>query len=144
MEWTDFLGKPLSQVSEQLSHSGKHFVFDPDEVDESVDNRLVIEASDKSWQMTLGQHEQIEVIFLYPTRGVDLPQGLYPSYTRNQVRDVLGVPTHSGEPFKSAIGLTASWDRFDSATHATHVEYLPDGPIAMVTLMVPEAVPGGT
>lgn len=144
MEWIDFLGKPFSQISGQLSHGGMRYVFDPDEVDASVDNRLVVEASDKSWQMALGQDEQIEVIFLYPTRGAQLPHGLNPSHTRAQVRSVMGTPTHSGEPFTSVIGLTAAWDRFDNARYATHVEYLPDGPIAMVTLMGAEVVPGGT
>ena len=144
MEWFDFLGKPLAQVADKLRHSGRRHVFDPSEIDESVENRLTIEAVDESWLMTLGQDDQIEVIFLYPARGAKLPHALDPSWCRAQVRSLMGIPSRSGEPFTSLLGQTAAWDRFDGPRHSTHVEYRPDGPIAMVTLMAAEVVPGGT
>ncbi len=73
----------------------------------------------------------------------DLPLGMNPDASREEIRSLLGNPSKSGALGKGLLGITPPWDRFSFPSRSVHVQYSSDATkIELVTVMAPEDTPG--
>lgn len=140
MDPISILGKKFAEVESHLDHTGIAPVFDV--LEEGEEQSFSVSSADSSWELSLGEGERIESIFLYPERGAVLPLGIRREFCRADVVAFLAEPSRSGEESNGLLGPKGGWDRFDKEMFSLHVQYAIGGRgISLVTVMLPEVAP---
>ena len=143
---TELLGMSIEEVRKlpiQRPQDGRPTV-------EPIEDRFYLKLPASGLSFSAEADGRVDTIFLHSDghegyRGFDgsVPDALSFADDREAVRRRLGEPSASGGgriiPF---LGKAPIWDRFDGAQYSLHVSYGDDGgPIELITVMLPEAIP---
>ena len=133
MTATSLLGLTLDQLLATWPDLVVH--DDPDEIQED-DTRAYAVHPDGEFEIVFDGSGRADTVFV--NRQSPLLEGLVPfSSTRAQVLRRLGEPSRSGEQrVNDYLGPQGAWDRYDSAAHSVHFQYVYGGARLMrVTVM---------
>jgi hypothetical protein len=147
----NLLGKPLKsdEVLEVLRDFDLVITYNVDVLRENSADSYTASSPDCGFDLKFDEKQILETIFCYidtrrERRPVDPSLVGAPLY--GTIEEAKAAASASGTLTVSRDGIhafdrTVSFVRFDHTTHSCHYEYQ-DDKLAMVTLMIPKAVPG--
>lgn len=139
----DILGKQFSSVESDLDHLGIEALYDDLQPGQEDEQEFSVEAKDGSWEISLGNNQIIETIFLYKLDFFSDHLAFSSSSLPAEITTIFGQPTSSGRQSNTGpLGEQGAWQRYDTEDYALHIEqYIDSKNIKMVTIMLPEVAP---
>ncbi|MFD1983022.1 hypothetical protein ACFSOZ_10090 [Mesorhizobium newzealandense] len=136
-----YLGKPAASLLTSPPFNSWEFKRTVD--DDLPEIRIDYVSVRNKFSITCDRDEKIDTIFIESEKLGRVFLGIAFSFSRNDVLNILGSPSKSGEARRDPfLGEYGPWDRFDEAHHSIHVSYQAHADrIRMVTLMRSDVVP---
>lgn len=137
----DLIGRSFSDVEQSLEHSGVGGVLD--DLEEGEEQYYSVSAVDSSWEISLGENQLIETIFIHNPDRFALHTGITSTTSNLEIEKRYGKPTSSGPQSEiELLGMYGCWERYDMKKYSIHIQHEVDSiAIKQVTIMLPEVAP---
>ncbi len=137
----EILGRNFNEIKGILNHSGIDGVFD--ELEEDEEQEYSVSAEDGSWEISLGEGDVIETIFLYNPDTFKDTLEFDSSSPLSAIEKLYGPISRNGQQtYDECLGEIGAWERFDNTEYSLHIEHNFNSPrIKTVTIMLPEIAP---
>ena len=144
-EILNLLGTEISQA--QLDDLAVAFKESP--IVSSISDDTYVSFEKNGFSLLIRDNGRLATVHLYlepdspfSAYAHDLPFGMSPDASREEIRSMLGEPSKSGTLGRGLLGVTPPWDRFSFPSRSVHVQYSTDATrIELVTIMAPEDTP---